>query len=197
MQEELPPSSAWCWHTLKFITLVICWVGERGKILHEKNHSRVEEMPICFTKRGKPERPRGLFCSPFLCCEGVCCVAVSSCSCHRLSSSFISLSYSTHSGTILAAAVSFGSFVFGLLHYSRGKKSRQNTSLTPPVPFSPSKSYRRSQHSLWQAFKPNSISNSVKGTLAHVLCLNYQVVSYTTMRQCFLFQSTGAHPLIL
>lgn len=77
------------------------------------------------------------------------------------------------------------------------KTSRQNTSVTPPVSFSPSKSYCRSQHSLWQAFKPNSISNSVKGTLAHVLCLNYQVVSYTTMRQCFLFQSTGAHPLIL
>lgn len=76
-----------------------------------------------FYKRGKPERPRGLFCSPFLCCEGVCCVAVSSCSCNRLSSSFISLSYSTHSGTILAAAVSFGSFVFGLLHYSRKKKA--------------------------------------------------------------------------
>lgn len=50
MQEELPPSSAWCWHTLKFITLVIYWVGERDKTLHEKNHSRVEEMSICFTK---------------------------------------------------------------------------------------------------------------------------------------------------
>lgn len=39
----------------------------------------------------------------------------------------------------------------------------------------------------WQPFKPNLISNSVKRTLAYVLCLNYKVVSYTTMRQCFLF----------
>lgn len=35
--------------------------------------------------------------------------------------------------------------------------------------------------------RPNLISNSVKRTLAHVLCLDYQVVSYTTTRQCVLF----------
>lgn len=69
--------------------------------------------------------------------------------------------------------------------------------ITPPVPRSPNKSYCRSQHCLWQAFEPNLISNSVKRTLAHVLCLNYQAVSYTTMRQCFFFQSTGARPVIL
>lgn len=30
MQQELPPSSsAWCWQTLKFITLVVCCAEER------------------------------------------------------------------------------------------------------------------------------------------------------------------------
>lgn len=76
-------------------------------------------------------------------------------------------------------------------------KSRQNTSLTRPVPLSSHKSFCHSQHCLWQAFGPNLISNSVKRTLAHVSCLNYQVVSYTITRQCFLFQSAGARPVIL
>lgn len=76
-----------------------------------------------------------------------------------LSSSFISLSYSTHSGTIRAAAVSLGSLVLGLLHCSRqetergggggkegallgGKGSRQNTSVPVAlVPLSPSDSH--------------------------------------------------------
>lgn len=62
---------------------------------------------------------------------------------------------------------------------------------------SPNESDRHSQRCLWQAFKPNLISNSVKRTLGYVLCLNYQVVTYTTMKQYFLFQSTGPCPVIL
>lgn len=74
---------------------------------------------------------------------------------------------------------------------------RQNTSVTAIVPLSPSESYCHSQHSLWQPFKPNLISNCVKRTLDHVLCLDYQMVSNTTMRQRLFFQSTEAHSLIL
>lgn len=49
MQKEPPPSSsAWCWQTLKFITQVVYWVGERER--HSRNHSRVEEMSICLIK---------------------------------------------------------------------------------------------------------------------------------------------------
>lgn len=72
-------------------------------------------------------------CSPFLCCEeeglflDCSCVVVSPSSCARLSSCFISLSYSTHSGTILAAAVSLGSLVFGLLHCSGKKQTKHIT----------------------------------------------------------------------
>lgn len=77
------------------------------------------------------------------------------------------------------------------------KGCRQNTSVTAPVPLSPSESYCHSQHSLWQPFKPNLISNSVKRTLDDVLCLDCQMVSYTTMRQRLFFRSTEAHSLIL
>lgn len=106
-----------------------------------------------------------LFLKPFCfgCEDDVVCLCDSvSCSWTRPSNCLISLSYSTHSGTILAAAVSFGSFVFGLLHC---KKHRQNISVQ-----------QGSQHCLWCAFVPNLISNSVKRTLQHVLCLNYKVV---------------------
>lgn len=46
-------------------------------------------------------------------------VSSASASSRLLSSSFISLSYSTHSGTIRAAADSLGSLVLGLLHCSQ------------------------------------------------------------------------------
>lgn len=108
-----------------------CLPGERDETIDkQKDQSEVKGRCRFVLENWKSLSTPGIqgdffkYCEPFLCGEeeGVFpCVAASSCSCSRLSSSFISLSYSTHSGTILAAAVSLGSFVFGLLHCSKGR----------------------------------------------------------------------------
>ena len=168
VQKVLPPSSpAGRWQALKFITQVVVCAGGRniGRKLGKRARWEKENwsqgwIGRCYSLNSQSAKNKhilqaqGIFFfflyQPFLCCEaeGLCSsFSASPCSSTRLSSRFISLSYSTHSGTILAAAVSLGSLVLGLLHCGR---KADKASLTPPEPLSPDKSDGHCQHCLWQ-----------------------------------------------
>lgn len=165
---------------LELITPLVCWVRDSRRSRQDRRRQSGETISTdggCLRER--TENPLCMCvcvtCVGFLCvCEPVLCggggeeedegVSAASSRCRRLSSSFISLSYSTHSGTIRAAAVSLGSFVLGLLHCSRkqgrgvsggegGGADKTHQSQQHQCHFLPATHICRSQHSLRRPFK--------------------------------------------